>query len=637
MNRISMKKLLASLLPMSSLMLVVACSSAVKKDYHSFETPAVDISDASESQSGAELSDEEQKALIEESLAQMVKEAKEAGPASIQYVSTDLYLKASDASLRGDAASAALLYQYLLELQPEDQFLKKKFTVELIRLGQFAAAEKPIRELYETSKGKDEGLGLILGGVYTALEKKEEAFAVYKQIHKDHPKSEEACIFLSKQYSMREKKEQAINVLAQCQKRSPKSAVYSYYMGKTAVQFGQHADALKYFKAATKIDPDFYQAVLAIGLFDEEKKDFEAALKVYKKFLERNPDSFSVLARAVQIMFALGKMEEVVPFAERLTTLDPSDLNLKVRLGILYTDQKRYDDAKGIFKEILLAVPDSDKILYYLASLYQQTDELEKAVETFGRIPTTSNLYMDGSFQVAQILSALALEDFERGDEEKVERYISFIEQKSEELPKIKVELQVNMASFFEAVGETEKAIAVLRGVSKEESFTESHLYYFASLLEKRSLYQEAESAIRALLVKNPDNAHALNFLGYSILERGGDMDEAHRLISRAVELKPEDGYIRDSLGWYYYKVGKIELALEHVEKAWSLVKNDTVINKHLAILHQEMKNYAKAKKYYLEALKFCKVEEEKVDLIQRIEDLTGTAEKRLPASSPAP
>lgn len=637
MNRISMKRLFASLLPCTSLMLVVACSSTVRKDYNSFDTPAVDISDASESKVDAGLSDEEQKAIIEESLAQMVKEAKEGGPEAIEYVSTDLYLKASDASLRGDAASAALLYQYLLELQPKDQFLKKKFTVELIRLGQFAAAEKPIRELYDDSKGRDEGLGLILGGVYTALEKKEEAFAVYKQIHKDHPKSEEACIFLSKQYSMREKREEAINVLAQCQKRAPKKAVFSYYMGKTAVQFGMHERALKYFTAASKIDPNFYQAVLALGLFKEEKKDFESALAIYKKFLSRVPDSFPVLSRAVQIMFALGKMDEVIPFAERLTTIDPSDLNLKVRLGILYTDHKRYDDAKGIFKEILLAVPDSDKILYYLASLYQQTDELEKAVETFSRIPTSSNLYMDGSFQVAQILSALALEDYERGDEEKVERYLSYIDQKTEELPKIKVELQVNMASFFEAVGETDKAIAALRGVSKEENFTESHLYYFASLLEKKLLYGEAEAAIRALLVKNPNNAHALNFLGYSILERGGDMDEAHKLISRAVELKPEDGYIRDSLGWYYYKVGKVDMALEHVEKAWSLVKNDTVINKHLAILHQEMKNYAKAKKYYLEALRFCKVEEEKVELIKRIEDLSGSVEKRLPASAPAP
>lgn len=609
---------------LSLALLLASCASAPKKEYTSFSTPegAGEVKEISEEQVAAQIE-------------KLVSEAKEAGPEAIQYVSTDLYLKASDASLRGDIASAALLYKNLLVLQPNDIYLKKKYSVELIRLGKFADAEAPIRELYESSKDGDEALGLILGGVYTALEKKDEALAIYQKLHKDHPKSEEACIFLSKQYAAREMSKKSMDVLATCQKRSPKNPVYSYYLGKTAVQFGKKDEAYRHFKHSVTIDPDFHQGVLALGLFKEEKKDYKGALKIYHGYLKRNAMNFPVLSRTVQIMFATGDTEGVIPYAERLSTLDPSDLNLKVRLGILYTDDKRFDDAKGIFREILLAVPDSDKILYYLGSLYQQTEEFEKAIETFGRIPADSSLYMEGSYQVAQILNALALEDYERGDEEVVSRFVSYIEEKTRELPKIKVELQANMAAFYETVGDTARAIDILKGVDKEETFTESHLYYLASLLERVARYEEAESSIRALLKKNPDNAHALNFLGYSILERGGDMTEAHTLISRAVELSPEDGYIRDSLGWYYYKIGDLEKALHHVQKAWTLVKNDSVINKHLAILHAEMKNYAKAKVHYLEALKFCKVEEEKQELLKHIEDLRGKAEKRLPASTP--
>lgn len=631
-----MKKQCATHLSLSlTLALFLAsCASTSKNEFKTFVTPESSTLNAAASGASEKIDQEKARAVAAEQIAQLVAEAQEAGPEAVKFLSTDLYLKASDASLRGDAPSAALLYKNLLVLQPQDIYLKKKYSIELIRLGQFAEAEKPIRELYEAEKG-DEGLGLILGGVYTALEKKDEALAVYQRLLKDHPKSEEACVFLSKQYAAREDSKQAMSVLKKCQDRSPKNPVYSYYLGKTAVQFGQKDQAYKHFQRSVAIDRDFYQGVLALGLFKEEKKDYQGALKIYQNFLSRERMNFPVLSRAVQIMFALGQTDDVIPYAERLSTLDPSDLNLKVRLGILYTDAKRFDDAKGIFREILLAVPDSDKILYYLGSLYQQTQEFEKAIEAFGRIPEASSLYMEGSYQVAQILNALALEDFERGDEEMVIRYVGFIEEKTQSIPKIRVELQVNLASFYETVGETEKAIEILDPVSEEETFTESHLYYFASLLEKTARFTEAEKAIRALLKKNPENAHALNFLGYSILERGGDMKEAHALISKAVELSPEDGYIRDSLGWYYYKVGDLDKALHHVQKAWTLVKTDSVINKHLAILHAEMKNYAKAKAHYLEALKFCKVEEEKQELLKHIEDLSGMAEKRLPASAP--
>ena len=89
------------------------------------------------------------------------------------------------------------------------------------------------------------------------------------------------------------------------------------------------------------------------------------------------------------------------------------------------------------------------------------------------------------------------------------------------------------------------------------EGFSEGHEYYRASLYEKnKSLIRR--NIIERMIEKNPKNPHALNFLGYSMLERNEDLDKAYMLIKRAVELKPDDGFIKDSLGWYYYKVGKL-------------------------------------------------------------------------------
>jgi len=90
--------------------------------------------------------------------------------------------------------------------------------------------------------------------------------------------------------------------------------------------------------------------------------------------------------------------------------------------------------------------------------------------------------------------------------------------------------------------------------IKTNKSFNESHSYYFASILEKDGQNVEARSLVQAILDKDPNNAHALNFLGYSYLEKNEKMDVAFDYISKAVKLRPDDGYIRDSMAWYFFK-----------------------------------------------------------------------------------
>jgi Tfp pilus assembly protein PilF len=114
------------------------------------------------------------------------------------------------------------------------------------------------------------------------------------------------------------------------------------------------------------------------------------------------------------------------------------------------------------------------------------------------------------------------------------------------------------------------------------------------------------------------------------MLENNEDLDKAHSLIQKAVKLKPNDGYIRDSLGWFYYKTGQIQKALVEVKKAFSLVNSDVVIAKHLAIIYKDLKKYKMAKKFFVEALRNCKFESERKDILK---SLGSFPELRLPAS----
>ncbi|WP_372654039.1 tetratricopeptide repeat protein [Halobacteriovorax sp.] len=590
-----------------------SCSSVMKKK--------VDVIDPLKSVVGPKV--DLSKFSLQERLEKEYKAIPESETQRLSYFADKLYVKGSDASLRGDSESAALYFEYVLKVNNKDQYVQKRYAVELIRLNKLEEAKMILSSLFETEKS--EKVGLILAGVQTALKEKRQAQLVYLSILKDYPSSEEACVFLAKSYSLEAKFQKAFKLLNKCEKNSKGKAIFAFYRGKIEIARGNIKAAEKDFKRSLKIDPSYQQSAIGLGAIYEEDKKFSNALEVYENFLKESPYSYSILKNTIQIYFALGKYEKVIPFAERLSNIDSSDLNLKVRLGILYADSKRYADAKGIFKEILAAVPKSDKVLYYLGTLYQQTGELDSAVSYYSKVPEESSLFHESNIQIAQILQASAIEQ-----DDARSKLVSFVNERADKHMALRVELRVLLAGFYENEGDLQEAVGELEKIKNEKTFNEGHEYYFAALLEKVNRFDKAKEVIEQLLVKNPENPHALNFLGYSLLERGEDLDRAFSLISKAVELKPDDGYIRDSLGWFYYKTGQYEKALVEIKKAWTLVNTDVVITKHLAMIYTKLKNFRKAKEFYVEALKNCKVESERRDVLK---ELSGLENLRLPAS----
>src|SRR5690606_8462595 len=132
----------------------------------------------------------------------------------------------------------------------------------------------------------------------------------------------------------------------------------------------------------------------------------DAAVALYRKHLEKNPDDKIVLGRIVQLYFTMQKYAEVIPYAERLSDDEPDNLNLKVKLGILYTEGKDYRKAISVFKELLQHTPDNDNILYYVAAIYQQLEMNEQAIDYYSKISDKSDLYEDSSMQIAKLLAS---------------------------------------------------------------------------------------------------------------------------------------------------------------------------------------------------------------------------------------
>ena len=561
-------------------------------------------------------------------LEEMVIQAK-ANQSTVNYLATDLFLKGNMSLLEGDYETASVLFKHLVTLVPEDDFLQKKFAIALIRTGNLEDSLGVLEKLY--TKSKDEKVGLILAGVYTGMDKEEHARKIYKQLLAQNPKNEDACIFLGKSMALAKETKGAIAQLKTCSNADKKNGMYDYYIGKIQLEMGQVPTAMESFKSAYKRQPNLGQAVSALGILLEEREKHDEAINIYKKYLEGNPADASILTRMVQTLFLKERFAEVIPYAERLSDIEPDNLNLKVKLGILYTDAKQYPEAISVFKDLLAAAPSSDKILYYLGAIHQEMNEYQMSIEYFNQIPSSSGLYTDSSVQMANMLSTLAQAEYHAKEQGQwKEKFLKHVNAKIAEFKDMRVEFSVIKSGFYESVSQYKEAMEAMMVVQDEKNFSTQHKYYLANLYEKEKKFAESTALIMGIIEKEPKNAHAWNFLGYSLLVRGEEMDKAFEYIQTALKINPEDGYIRDSLGWYYFKKGDIGRALAELQLALKKVPDDIEILKHLASVHREMKDFSRAKGFLEAALKHVRYQSDRQEIMSQMEELSND---RIPAS----
>ncbi len=551
------------------------------------------------------------------------------------YLASELFLKAQDLSATGLGPQALNYYRMAYELSSEDSYLLKKYTVEMIKSGDLEKAKEHLEAKFDKQKNvaqDREGIAILLAGVYAALDKGEKARSIYEKIIKESEDFQEACVFLARNLANEKKFKEGQGILDKCIKKDSSEPVYTFYKGKLYQDEGKRELAQKFYQATLKKDPDFFQATLALGSMFEEKENYKAAIKIYKNYVDSDYASnpHPVLTKLVQAMFNAEMNKEVIPFAERLVSLDDNDLTTKVRLGLLYVDEENYSKAIALFKEVLEVVPESDKVLYYLAALYQETNELVLAEEYFAKINDSSPLFYDSLMQRSEILSIKAKSIYKSSKKESPD-FLSFIDSNIAKYDDVKVELSMIKANYLEEAHRFSDAVKVMADVKTHKKFQDGHDYYLASLLEKSGNKIEARAIITSLIKKDPNNAHALNFLGYSLLEQNESLDLAYTYISKAVKLRPEDGYIRDSMAWYFYKVGRFDQALAEATKAYELINNDVTITKHLGMIYERLNKVDKARAFYNQALVHAEqMPTEREEILKNLQQLE---QKRLPAS----
>ncbi len=123
-----------------------------------------------------------------------------------------------------------------------------------------------------------------------------------------------------------------------------------------------------------------------------------------------------------------------------------------------------------------------------------------------------------------------------------------------------------------------------------------------------------------------PDHPEALNYIGYTWADRNMKLETALKYIKKAVELKPDNGYILDSLGWVYYRLGRLAEARDELEKALKLTADDANIHDHLGDVYRALHDFDKAREAYRKAIELFSEQEKKAAVEKKINELEANA-----------
>ncbi|GKY86934.1 tetratricopeptide repeat protein [Sinisalibacter aestuarii] len=209
------------------------------------------------------------------------------------------------------------------------------------------------------------------------------------------------------------------------------------------------------------------------------------------------------------------------------------------------------------------------------AQVFEEMGNDELAAEAYARVPET-----DRGYPQAQLGRATALRRM--GEIDETLAVLEALAAKRPELAAVHASIGDTLRfeqRFEEATPHYDAAIALYI-----EDLPGQWSVYFARAitLERQGRWDEAEADFRHALELFPDQPSVLNYLGYSYVEQRRNLDEALGMIQRAVAARPYDGYIRDSLGWVYYRLGRYDEAVEEMVRAVELLPLDPVLNDHL-------------------------------------------------------
>jgi len=326
-------------------------------------------------------------------------------------------------------------------------------------------------------------------------------------------------------------------------------------------------------------------------------KEAEATARRVIALNKNSPWGYYALAETLEARHAYqAVVDELAPVVAEFKgkTADPSfDVSILLpHLGFAYQELGQHDKAIATFEEARKQSPDDPAVASYLIeanlAAKKYTAAADAAKAAVAQNPDDLRLLR---------LQAQALRHTGKGDQGLAQLENAVKAHSDDPLA------YISLAQAYSDAEKGAQAVKVLQDAQAKFPSNDQIAFELGTVFDKQQKFPEAEAAFRSVLARDPDNASALNYLGYMLAERGERLDESVDYLKKALQLEPDNGSFLDSLGWAYYKSDKLDLAEANLKRAADQLRTNSVIQDHYGDVLVKLGRYDDAITAYTRAL----------------------------------
>jgi tetratricopeptide (TPR) repeat protein len=599
------------------------------------------------------------------------------------------FMAARMAARQGETAKAMEMMKGLVERHPENPVLRFEMAQIYLETARVEKAVAELREAARLDPAFYDArrlLGRLLidtsGGVRTKVD---EALVELDAAYRQRPSDIGTGLAIVQIHLGAGRLDAAETVLKELADFTPDNRTVNFQLSQLLTRNGKPEESKVYLERVVAEEPTFAPAVFQLvdmyqadrewaraaavleplaqadianldlqrrlGFFYLRAGRADDAVRLFENLIKVEPGDERTLYMLAESLSAAGDYEKANVLYRRLLQKRPTDPELLISLGANQLAQSNFEDAKSTFRQLAALTDVPEQVLMIartqLAAIDHRQKRYDEALDEATTIVETAaepnyqatSIALDIHRRRATLDEAIAMID------EAIERF------PDDEIFKIrKLEFLVRagrdadaarMRDELVAKGERgalaavqayvqaevyEPAIPILLTLREQKPDDIGVLFQLGASYERTGQHEKSEEAFLELLSKNPSHASSLNYLGYMWADRGVNLERAETMILEAVRQEPRNGAFVDSLGWVYYKLGKLDLAKKHMIDAAFLVPDDPTVRMHLGDVYLALGLEKEALAEYRVALANEPNADDEVSIRERI----GNLEKKL-------
>ncbi|HSP34036.1 MAG TPA: tetratricopeptide repeat protein [Thermoanaerobaculia bacterium] len=576
------------------------------------------------------------------------------------------FILAKLAAAEGKYDQALSLLDRVIQANPNNQVLQFERAMVLVDAGKTERAEAELRTLVAAHPDFYDAqrvLGrVLLDRAGNDKARLDEALVHLQAAFNANPDDLSTGVTVSQLLVATGRVNEAEKVLQTLVERAPDQRILNYNYAQVLTKLGRGDESKQYLERAVELDPTFGPAVLQLVDIYQREQEWQNAAQVLQPLVDQDPMNRELHLQQAYVYLRAGNAEKARATFKQLVDADPKDSRSLFYLAESLSDLDQYEQAETIYRKLLEQTPNDPDLLASFGLTQVAQRKFGEAERTFNALlavhEVPDNLVALARTQLANIelqrgrndaAVAAAKQVFVFRDKPNAQaiaiavdalkkqkkfadaaallqplvekfgtdpfvnaRYVEILsrmgqKEKAHALAAQQAKFGTrNAVASAEALMQSDDAqagVAMLSGVAKAKPDDVDLQFELGSAYERAGDHVAAEKIFLQILQKNPEHAQTLNYLGYMWADSNTNLERAAEMLTRAVKQEPRNAAYIDSLGWVYFRQGKLDLAEKYLSDASRLLPRDATVKEHLGDVFAKRGDYKRAIDAYRTAL----------------------------------